>query len=122
MIPKECLLCPQIIRPNFIVCKEHMKEYKEYGQTQWFKELSRMQWKQSRINNMESYSFENYYVANREVRIKYKRIGKVQTIPHDKVLKLTHDGMKPKQIAEELQCSQVAIYSILRRKFKVPKT
>lgn len=98
-----------------------MKDYREYGQSDWFKELSRMQNKQGRINDMESYSLEDYYTI-KEPRVKSIRVGgKPQTIPHDKVLEMYSAGMKQHQIAKELGAKPKTIQKILSRKWK-PKT
>lgn len=95
-----------------------MKDYREYGQTEWFKELSRMQNRQGRINDMESYSLEDYYTI-KEPRVKSVKIGgKPQTIPHDKVLAMRDEGKSQKAIALELNAKVKTIQKILSRKWK----
>lgn len=116
MIPKECLLCPQIIRPNFVVCKKHMGEYREYGQSPWFKELVSMQNKQSKINNMESYSLDLIYTIKEVYSKPSKRRFKPQKIPNDLVVQMRDSGMLPKEIATKLNANILSIYSILKRK------
>lgn len=116
MIPKECLLCPQIIRPNFVVCRKHMAEYREYGQSPWFKELVNMQNKQSKINNMESYSLDLIYTIKEVYSKPSKRRFKPQKIPNDLVVQMRDSGMLPKEIAAKLNANILSIYSILKRK------
>jgi DNA-binding NarL/FixJ family response regulator len=118
MIPKECLLCPQIIRPNFVVCRKHMPEYKEYGQSPWFKELVSMQNRQTKINNMESYSIDHVYTI-KEVHVKSAvRKNKPQTIPHAKVIEMKEQGMRISEIARILDAKPKTIQKIVSRKWK----
>lgn len=93
-----------------------MGEYREYGQSPWFKELVSMQNKQSKINNMESYSLDLIYTIKEVYSKPSKRRFKPQKIPNDLVVQMRDSGMLPKEIATKLNANILSIYSILKRK------
>jgi hypothetical protein len=51
---KTCILCPNRIQTMYKLCRVCYKEYHQYTDTPWFKELVKMQIKQDRIDSLEN--------------------------------------------------------------------
>lgn len=55
-ILKTCVLCPEQIRSHHRLCSSCYKQYSSQITEQWFLELEKMQVKQDRINDKESFT------------------------------------------------------------------
>lgn len=55
---KTCVLCDKRIRTTYKLCRECYKEYGGYIHEPWFKELSKLQAQQDRIDILESTDLE----------------------------------------------------------------
>lgn len=58
---RRCALCDAVIADEFIVCKEHMEDYRKFGNDEWFKMCVETQRRQFEIDNEENFIKDGIY-------------------------------------------------------------
>lgn len=65
---RRCALCETVIADEFIVCKEHMEDYRKFGNEEWFKMCVETQRRQFEIDNEENFIKDGIYKVTKPYR------------------------------------------------------
>lgn len=115
---KTCIFCDKQINKTYYTCKEHLPWYREYKDTEWLKELIRMDRKQIAISEKEdSISYidnTNNYIADEWISYGSK-VGRKARINHLKVIRL-RQYYTYTQLGVIFECDRRVIQLIVARK------
>lgn len=115
-----CLFCDIPISTNWKTCKLHYHFYVKYKDTEWLKELIRMERKQSTINKRECIPIDNLSTSQEHLSQNYKNTLGARQLDHDLIFQLRREGVPFRLIAVQLGCAMSSVKSVVYRKRLIP--
>ncbi len=108
-------MCDRVIADEFVVCKEHYKDYLKYRDDAWFKELAEMQRRQFEIDNEQNLISQNITY----VYTTMKPRSKLTITDKNNIDALEKLGFGKRRIARKLNLNMSAVNMYMYRKKKM---
>lgn len=111
---KVCALCDHTISHKGVVCKAHIKEYREYKDEQWFIELVETQEKQFAIDKKECVTIHK--LSENTLSTYLGKMSRPISIPKDIIIHMhVNLGIRSYKIAKELDLKPDTVRRIINR-------